>query len=159
MMIWPALAWLVMRFAVCTAAPNTSRVSMTTGPKWQPIRIVICWPFDLEIRMTGDRRLHFDRGVDRGVAVGESGHDLVAHGLDDRAAVLLGRAAHDLDADRDLVPRRDVAQEFEQARAADDIGKENREFLFLAHAVARPRRGLHNSDYRQETGEAPKPGR
>ena len=28
----PALAWLVIRFAVCTDAPNTSRFSSTTGP-------------------------------------------------------------------------------------------------------------------------------
>ena len=38
-MIWPAFAWLVIRFAVCTVAPNTSRASSTTGPKWQPMRI------------------------------------------------------------------------------------------------------------------------
>jgi hypothetical protein len=38
-MICPALAWLVMRFAVCTVAPKTSRLSSTTGPKWHPTRI------------------------------------------------------------------------------------------------------------------------
>ncbi len=38
-MIWPALAWLVMRFAVCTVEPNTSRFSTTTGPAWQPMRM------------------------------------------------------------------------------------------------------------------------
>ena len=31
-MIWPALAWLVMRFAVCTAPPKISRFSSTTRP-------------------------------------------------------------------------------------------------------------------------------
>ena len=40
----PALAWLVMRLAVCTVAPNTSRFSSTTGPKWQPMRIATGWP-------------------------------------------------------------------------------------------------------------------
>ena len=54
------------------------------------------------------------------------------------AAVLLGRAAHDLDADRDLVARGDVAQDFEQARAADDVGEKNREFLVLAHPASAP---------------------
>ena len=38
-MICPALAWLVMRLAVCTAAPKTSRFSSITGPKWQPMRM------------------------------------------------------------------------------------------------------------------------
>jgi hypothetical protein len=38
-MICPALAWLVMRFAVCTVEPNTSRFSTTTGPAWQPMRM------------------------------------------------------------------------------------------------------------------------
>ncbi len=53
------------------------------------------------------------------------------------AAVLLGRAAHDLDADRDLVARREVAEDLEQPRAADDVGEENREFLVLAHGPLR----------------------
>jgi hypothetical protein len=38
-MIWPALAWLVIRFAVCTAEPKMSRFSRTTGPKLQPMRM------------------------------------------------------------------------------------------------------------------------
>ncbi len=89
---------------------------------------------DLEVRVSGDRRLHFDGGVDRRVAIVEGRHDLVAHRLDDRAAVLFGGATHDLDADRDLVAGRDVAQDFEQPRAADDVGEEDREFLLLTHA-------------------------
>ena len=32
-MICPAFAWLVIRLAVCTVAPNTSRASSMTGPK------------------------------------------------------------------------------------------------------------------------------
>ena len=96
---------------------------------------------DFEIRMPGDRRLHLDRGVDGRIAVDKRRHDLVAHGLDDGAAVLLGRAAHDLDADRDLVARDDVTQHFEQPGAADDVGEENREFLVLPHAgLASPTR-------------------
>ena len=73
--------------------------------------------------MAGDCRLHFDRGVDRRVAVAERRHDLVAHGLDDRATVLLSRTPHDLDADGDLVACRHVAEELEQTRAADDVGE------------------------------------
>ena len=46
-MICPALAWLVMRLAVCTVAPNTSRFSSITGPKWQPMRIATGWPSTL----------------------------------------------------------------------------------------------------------------
>src|SRR5687768_2030828 len=93
---------------------------------------------DLEVRVAGDRRLHLDRGVDRGVAARERRHDLVAHGLDYRSAVLLGRAAHDLDADGDLVARGDVAQDLEQTGAADDVGEEDREFLVLAHRASAP---------------------
>ncbi len=37
--ICEAFAWLVMRLAVCTVEPNTSRSSATTGPKSQPIRM------------------------------------------------------------------------------------------------------------------------
>ena len=87
----------------------------------------------LEVRVARDRRLHLDRRVDRRVAVAERRHDLVAHRLDDGAAVLLGRPAHDVDADRDLVARSDVAQDLEQAGAADDVGEEDREFLVLPH--------------------------
>jgi hypothetical protein len=42
-MICRALAWLVIRFAVCTAEPKMSRCSCTTPPKWQPTRIAT-WP-------------------------------------------------------------------------------------------------------------------
>jgi hypothetical protein len=93
---------------------------------------------DFEVRVPGDGGLHLHRGVDRRIAARESGHDLVAHGLHHRAAVLLGRAAHDLDADRDLVARGDVAEDLEQARAADDVGEQYRELLVLAHLPVRP---------------------
>src|ERR1700689_283521 len=36
-----------MRLAVCTAAPNTSRFSSITEPKWQPMRIATGWPSTL----------------------------------------------------------------------------------------------------------------
>jgi hypothetical protein len=90
-------------------------------------------PFDFQVRVAGDGRLHFHRGIHRLVAVTESGEDLIAHGLDHGAAVLLGGALHDVDADRDFVACGDVAEHLEQARAADDVGEEDREFLFLAH--------------------------
>ncbi len=78
---------------------------------------------DFEVRMACNRRLHLHRGINGCIAVHKRRHDLVAHGLDDGTAVLLGRAAHDLDADRDLVARGDVAQHFEQPCAADDVGE------------------------------------
>ena len=70
MMICPALAWLVMRLAVWTATPNTSRVSMHDRAEMaaDPDRDLLT--LDLEVRVPGNRRLHFDRGVDRRVAVG-----------------------------------------------------------------------------------------
>jgi hypothetical protein len=78
---------------------------------------------DFEVGVPGGGRLHLYGGVDRRVAVGKGRHDLVAHGLHDGSAVLLGRAAHDLDADRDLVTRREIAKDLEQPRAADHVGK------------------------------------
>ena len=118
----------VYRGAENVAGLDHDRAEMAADPDRDLLAL------DLEIRVAGDRRLHLDRGIDRGVAVCERRHDLVAHGLDHGAAVLLGRAAHDLDADRDLVARRNVAQDFEQPRAADDVGEENCEFLVLPHA-------------------------
>ena len=90
-------------------------------------------PLDVEVRVAGDRSLHLDGRIHRRVAVVEGRKDLVAHRLDDGAAVLLGCAPHDLDADRHLVARRQVSENLEQARAADDVGEKDREFLFLAH--------------------------
>jgi len=46
-MIWPALAWLVMRFAVCTLAPKHVAVLEHHGPEWQPMRIAMGWPSSL----------------------------------------------------------------------------------------------------------------
>ena len=88
-MIWPAFAWLVMRLAVCTVAPNTSRFSSTTGPKWQPMRIATACPSTLSCGVYRNLLLHLRGGIERVVRRRERRHDLVAHRLDDRALVLL----------------------------------------------------------------------
>ena len=133
-MIWPALAWLVMRFAVCTAEPKMSRFSSTTGPKLQPMRMATVLLVDLERGMQGDLLLHLRGGVQRIVGRREGRHDLIAHGLDDGAAVLLGGRAHHLDADADHVAGAQIAQQFIQLGAADHVGKHDREFDSLPMA-------------------------
>src|SRR2546429_2992881 len=40
---------------------------------------------DLQLRVRGDLLLHLRRGVQRGVGARKGGHDLIAHGLDDRS--------------------------------------------------------------------------
>ncbi len=144
-MTWPALAWLVMRFAVCTVAPNTSRFSSTTGPKWQPIANRDRLAVHLELRMLGDLLLHLRGGIQGVVGSGEGRHDLIAHGLDDRAVILFGGAAHHVDADRDHIARAQVAHELIKTGRADHVGEQYGELGVFAHAVtprSEPRRIL-----------------
>jgi len=124
-----------MRFAVCTAAPKTSRVSCTTRPEVAADADRDVLALDLQVRVAGDGRLHLDGGVHGRIAVAEGRHDLVAHGLDDRTAVLLRSAAHDLDAGLHLVTRRDVAQHLEQPGTADHVGKKDCELLLSSHTA------------------------
>ena len=133
-MIWPALAWLVMRLAVCTLAPNTSRVSSTTGPKWQPMRIDDRLALDPQLGVRGDLLLHLSGRVQRIIRARKGGHDLIADGLDHGAVVLLGGLAHHIDAGGDHVARAQVAHGFEQARRADHVGKQDRKLDVFAHA-------------------------
>ena len=72
-------------------------------------------------------------GIQGIVGRGERRHDFIAHGLDDRAVVLLGRRTHHIDADADHVACAQIAQELVQLGAADDIGKYDREFEFFTH--------------------------
>ena len=92
---------------------------------------------DLELGVAGDLLLHLRRGVECLVGAGEGRHDLIAHGLDDRALALLGGAAHDVDADGDHVARAQVAHRVVQPGRADDVGKQNREFDVFSHARSR----------------------
>ena len=64
---------------------------------------------DVQLCVRGDLLLHLRRGVQGGVGARKGGHDLIAHGLDDRALALLGGAAHHVDADRHHVARAQVA--------------------------------------------------
>ncbi len=136
-MICMALAWLVMRLAVCTVAPNTSRFSSTTGPKWQPMRKATGWPSTFELRMAGDLLLHLRGGVERLVGVGEGRHDLIAHGLDDRALVLLGRGSHDIDADGHHVPGPQVAHQLIEPCGTHDVSEQNGQLDIFSHAPIR----------------------
>ena len=138
-MTWPAFAWLVMRLAVCTVAPNTSRFSSTTGPEMAADADRHRLAVDLELRVVGDLLLHLRGGIQRIVGGGEGGHDLIAHRLDDRAVVLFGGAAHHVDADGDHVARAQVAHQLVETGRADDVGEQNGELGVFAHAVSTPR--------------------
>ena len=81
-------------------------------------------PLDLQLRVRRDLLLHLCRRVERGIGVGEGGHDLIAHGLDHRAVALLGGVAHHLDADRHHVTSAHIPHDVVQPRRADDVGKE-----------------------------------
>ena len=87
--------------------------------------------------MLGDLLLHLRRGIQGVIGAGEGRHDLIAHGLDDRAVVLLGGAAHDVDADRNHVARPQVAHRVVEPGRADDVGKQNGELDIFAHARIR----------------------
>ena len=62
-------------------------------------------------------------------------HDLVAHRLDDAAAVLLGGGPHDVDADPDHGAGLGVAQRLVKLGRADDVSKEDGELGVLAHGL------------------------
>ena len=84
-----------------------------------------------------DLLLHLRGGV-QGIVRGREGrHDLIAHGLDDRAVFWSVAAAHHLDADSHHVARAQVAKQFIQLGAADDVGKYDGEFDFLSHVPRR----------------------
>ena len=73
-------------------------------------------------------------------AVGKRRHDLIADRLDDRAVVLLGRRTHDLDAGQHHVAGAQIAHDFVDARAADDIGEQDGEFYVFSHDLSAPNR-------------------
>jgi len=73
------------------------------------------------------------RRVGRGIGRGKHRHHLVAHGLDNPAAVLLGGAAHHPDADRHQVPCGLVTQRLVESCTADDIGKKDDKFRVFSH--------------------------
>ena len=96
-----------------------SRFSTTTGPKLQPIRIATVWSSTFSEGCGGDLFLHLRSGVQRIVGRGKGRHDLIAHGFDHGAVVLLGGRAHDLDADADHIARAKITQLFIQLGAAE----------------------------------------
>ncbi len=86
-----------------------------------------------------DVLLHLAAGVHGVVHGREDREDLVADGLDDRAAVAPGCLAHDLDAELDQLARALVAEQLVQASAANDIGEEDGDFrLGTGHARQNP---------------------
>ncbi len=122
-MIWPAFAWLVMRFAVCTAEPKISRFSSTTGPKLQPMRMATVCSSTLSCGCVTICFCICAAAFNASSAVGKGRHDLIAHGFDHRAVILLGRGAHHVDADAHHVARAKIAQQLVELGAADHIGK------------------------------------
>ena len=81
--------------------------------------------FDLQLGVDADVVLHAAGGIQRVVRRRERRHDLIADRLDDGAVILLGRRAHDLDAGQHHVAGAQIAHDFVDPRAADDIGKQN----------------------------------
>jgi hypothetical protein len=65
---------------------------------------------DLELRMQADLLLHLRGGVQSIVGRGEGRHDLVPHGLDHGAVVVVGGSPHHFDANAHHVARAKVAQ-------------------------------------------------
>ena len=137
-MICPALAWLVIRFAVCTDEPKMSRFSSTTGPEVAADADRDVLALHLQRRVHADVVLHLGRGVHRVVGRGEDRQDLVTDGLDDAAAVALRGTTHDVDADHDHVARRQVAQHLVEARAAHDVREQDGDLRFRTHRRADP---------------------
>src|SRR5690606_22037437 len=97
-------------------------------------------PIDLELGVAGDLLLHLCRSVQCAVGGGKGRHDLIAHGLDDGAPVLLRGIAHDVDADRDHVARSQVAHQLVEPRGTDYVSKEDGELYVFSHAADRLRR-------------------
>ncbi len=60
-----------MRFAVCTAEPNTSRFSSTTGPKLQPMRIATVCSSTFKEGCSAICFLHLGGGVQRVIGRGK----------------------------------------------------------------------------------------
>ena len=79
---------------------------------------------DPQLRMNPDVVLHPARRVERVVGRRERRHDLVADRLDHRAAILLGRSPHDLDARENHVARTQVSHDFVDPRAAHHVGEQ-----------------------------------
>jgi hypothetical protein len=88
---------------------------------------------DFELRVQRDLLLHLGGGIQRIVGGREGRHDLIAHGLDDRAVVLIGGRPHHVDADAHHVARAQVAQQLIELGAADDVGEHDGDFDFFAH--------------------------
>ena len=133
-MIWPALAWLVMRLAVCTLAPNTSRVSSTTGPKWQPMRIATGWPSTLSSAWRGICCCIWPAALSASSAVGNVAMTSSPMVLMTVPLCCSVARAHDVDADRRSSPRaRWSPRSVEEAGAADDVGEQDGEFDVLDH--------------------------
>ena len=82
-------------------------------------------PFDLQLGVDADVVLHAAGGVQRVVRRRERRHDLIADRLDDRAVILLGGGTHDLDAGQHHVAGAQIAHDFVDPRAADDIGEQD----------------------------------
>ena len=88
---------------------------------------------DFELRVQGDLLLHLGRGIQRIVGGREGRHDLIAHGFDDRAVILVGCGPHHIDADADHVACAQIPQQFIELGAADHIGEYDGDFYFFAH--------------------------
>jgi hypothetical protein len=82
-----------------------------------------------------DRLLHALGRGHRVVGLRKRRHDLVAHGLDDAAAIDLGRLAHDLEAAADHLPGLYVTELFIKLRAAHHIGEQNGNLHIPTHGV------------------------
>ena len=90
---------------------------------------------DLEGGVQHDLFLHLGSGVQGVVRGRKRGHDLIAHGLDDRTVILFGGSAHHLDADPHHVTGTQISKQFIELGAADDVGEYDGKFDFLSHCA------------------------
>ena len=78
----------------------------------------------IDTHAVGDALLHLVCRVEGIVSRREGRHDLVTHGLDDRAPEILGRLLHHPQALLNRLPGTLVAEVFIELRAADDVCKQ-----------------------------------
>ena len=89
---------------------------------------------DFEARVIADLLLHLRGGIQRRVGIRKRRHDLIAHGLDDRALAPFSGAAHHVDADRHHVARPQIPHDVVQPRRPHDVREQDSELYVFAHA-------------------------
>ena len=140
-MICPALAWLVMRFAVCTAEPKISRFSRTTGPKLQPMRIATVCSSTFSPGCSVICFCIWAAAFSASSAVAKvamTSSPMVLMTVPPFWSVAARITSMQMP---DHIARAQVAKQLIELGTADDVGKHDGEFDFLSHV---PRRIILN---------------